>query len=29
MPGCPFVWGLMAGLEGLLAMGASYCLGAG
>jgi len=29
VPGCPCVWGLMAGLRGLLAMGASYCLGAG
>ena len=26
VPECPCVWGLMAGLLGLLAMGASYCL---
>ena len=29
VPGCPCVWGLKAGLRGLLVMGASYCLGAG
>ena len=29
VPGYPYVWGLMAGLQGLLAMEASYCRGAG
>ena len=29
VPGCPCGWGLMAGLQGLLAIGVFYCLGAG